>query len=133
MLEVFFDNEKTFSFLLEILERGEEFVNCFKILYRLGIDPESGADILHSFIFLDILEETDDTDKGVFKLNLMSPVLLKLCLFDEFIIKYCDDKLDNKRELYNNASLGNFVNFLEEDEFPYKDVFSQLNNKKRFL
>ena len=59
MLEIFFDNEKTFSFFSKLLESEDTKVNCFEILYELGVNPLIGSDILYKFTALGILEELD--------------------------------------------------------------------------
>lgn len=89
MLEVFFDNEKTFSFFSKLLKSEDTKVNCFEILYDLGVNPLIGSDILYKFTALGILEELDseDLEKGYFRFNIDSPIVLGLCLFDDFIKK----------------------------------------------
>ena len=96
MLEVFFDNEKTFSFFSKLLESEDTKVNCFEILYDLGVHPLVGSDILYKFKALGILEELDleDLEKGYFRFNIESPIVLGLCIFDDFIRRELKNMLD---------------------------------------
>ena len=83
MLEMFFDNEKVFSVFEKILKSPSEEVLVPKILYESGISPADGAEILQSFVFLGILEETEKTfETGIFKFNSNSFVVLAICFFD---------------------------------------------------
>lgn len=115
MLEVFFDNDKVFSFFKAILENDSEAVNCFELLFNLGVDEENAADMLKAFVFLGILEETNQLHKGIFKFKPYSPIVLGLCFFDEFIGKYCEERIANEREEDNTISFEDFVAFFEKN------------------
>ena len=115
MLEMFFDNAKVFSVFEQILKSGEEKVNMAELLYKMQIPIEDAGDILASFVFLGILEETKDTqDKGIFRFNPTSKIVLGLCFFDEIVGEYFFEKA--KKDLLNNG---------EEDN----DLFSLLKEK----
>lgn len=94
VLEMFFDNEKVFTIFREILKQKEEEI-CFpKICFNLGVEPDVAADILSDFVFLGILEETEDTwEKGIFKINIFSPIILAICKFDEIVTEYAKQKV----------------------------------------
>lgn len=115
MLEMFFDNGKVFTVFERILKSKSEEVNMAKLLYELQIPIDDAADILSSFIFLGILDETEDTrEKGIFKFNPMSKIVLGLCLFDEIVGEYFFEKA--KKDLVDNGE--------EED-----NLFSLLKEK----
>lgn len=108
MLEVFFDNEKVFSVFEQILKTGSQEVCVPRILYDLGISASDGAEILQSFVFLGIIEETERTDEeGIFRFNPKSPIVLGLCLFDDIVGKYSFIKmgeLANDKDSHNELS-----------------------------
>lgn len=104
MLEMFFDDEKVFSVFEQIIKQDSERI-CFpRICYGLKIKPSVAAEILNSFLFLDILQETEESrEEGIFILNKESIVVMGLCFFDEVVGKYCMKKLsDNLGEEINN-------------------------------
>ena len=108
MLEMFFDDEKVFSVFEQIIKQGSERVCYPRICYDLGIKPSVAAEILNSFLFLDILQETEDSrEKGIFILNKESIVVMGLCFFDEIVGKYCTKKLSD--------TLGDKINNIFED------------------
>lgn len=110
MLEVFFDNEKTFSFFDKLLESEDTKVNCFEILYDLGVHPSVGSDILYKFRALGILEELDleDLEKGYFRFNIDSPIVLGLCIFDDFIRKELKNMLDEGEDKMRKEAISLF-------------------------
>lgn len=113
MLEMFFDNEKVFSVFEQILKAPSEEVLVPKILYESGISPADGAEILQSFVFLGILEETEKTlETGIFKFNPNSFVVLAICFFDDIVAKYCRMKAN---EMLDNGEV-NFADLLDEVE-----------------
>lgn len=117
VLELFFDNEKVFSVFERIIESEEEKVNIVEICYNLGIDPKSGAEIIQSFVYLGILEENEENlEKGIFTFNKYSPVVLGLCLFDEFIANEAMTRLVNKRDENNKESVENMMKTLFSDK-----------------
>ena len=107
MLEMFFDNEKVFSFFEALLRNGEKTVECPRILYELGVSPQDGADILRSFVFLGILSEKD-LDKGLFEFNPFSDVSLAICIFDDIVGTYV------KKQFFDEG---------ENDDYSFKDAF----------
>lgn len=115
MLEIFFDNDKVFSFFEAILRERSEKVNCFEILFKLGVDEDKGAEILNAFVFLGILDETDELRKGIFKFNAYAPITLGLCFFDEFVGNYCKQSVSNKGEKDNDISIEDFIEFIEKN------------------
>lgn len=128
MLEVFFDNEKTFSFFDALVQSEKKEVDCFRILYNLGVAPEAGSDILKAFVFLDILEETNDLENGIFKFNKDAPITLLLYFLNDFIEKYCQDAISNKGEEDNEVSFRDFLKFVEEthEEISLKEMIDLL-------
>ena len=114
MLEMFFDDKKVFSFFEELLKNEDEKVNCFEILFDLDVSPEDGSEILRSFVYLGILSETDELRKGIFKVNYESPVVLGICLFDEFICNVCEEKIIGKGEK-------------EDKDFSFEDFYKSIN------
>lgn len=93
MLEMFFDNEKVFTVFEKILKEGTDEICYPKICFDLGIEPAVAADILMSFLFLDILKETDQSkEEGIFEFNKDSIVVIGLCFFDEVVGKYTMNK-----------------------------------------
>lgn len=122
MLEMFFDNEKVFTVFEKILKSKSEEVNMAKLLYELQIPVDDAADILSSFVFLGILEETDKTrDKGIFKFNPMSQVVLGICLFDEIVGEYFFKKA--KKELVDNGEEDGLFSVLKEREAEINEDF----------
>lgn len=133
MLEMFFDNERVFTVFEKILKSKSEEVNMARLLYELQIPVDDAADILSSFVFLGILEETDKTRKeGIFRFNPASKVVLGICLFDEIVGRHFFEKA--KEELVDDGEedslfsvLGekdievelkeDFLNFLKENGF----------------
>ncbi len=114
MLEMFFDNEKVFSVFEQIIKSGSQEICVPKILFDLKIPVDEAADILQSFVFLDIIEETDKTvDEGIFKFNPDSPVVLSLCLFDDIVSKYTFEKL--QKLLGDGDSCEDFLSFTKDE------------------
>lgn len=105
MLEMFFDNEKVFSVFRQMLKSASEnkgIVCMPRILYDFGISVEDASHMLQSFEFLGIILETEDTDeKGIFKLNVKSSVVLALCSFDEIVGKVAIERI--KKELFDDG------------------------------
>ena len=122
MLEMFFDNGKVFTVFEQILKSKSEEVNMAKLLYELQIPVDDAADILSSFVFLGILEETDKTrDEGIFKFNPMSQVVLGICLFDEIVGEYFFKKA--KKELVDNGEEDGLFSVLKEREVEINEDF----------
>lgn len=119
MLEMFFDNEKVFSVFEEILKNGSEEVNVFNICFNLGISPKLSSEIIKDFVFLGILNETDKIDQGIFEFNPESPIVMGICLFDDFIGKFVLNKLFNKGddEVGNIFEDEGIFEFLKENGF----------------
>ena len=116
MLEMFFDNGKVFTVFERILKSKSEEVNMARLLYELKIPVDDAADILSSFVFLGILEETEKTrEEGIFKFNPMSRVVLGLCLFDEIVGEYFFEKA--KKELVDNGEKDGLFSILKEKDF----------------
>lgn len=118
MLEMFFDNEKVFSVFEQILKGNSERVNAFEICFKLGIDPKSSAEIIKDFVFLGILEETDELENGIFRFNADSPIVLGICLFDDFIGRCTMNRLFNKGDddsSINHLNDEEFIEFLKEN------------------
>lgn len=112
MLEMFFDNEKVFSVFKKILETGSEEVNMAKLLWDLKVPVSDAADILHSFVFLGILDETEKTQsKGVFKFNPTSKIVLAICAFDDVVCKHSLKRID---KMIDDGEDGPF-SFIEEE------------------
>ena len=89
MLEMFFDDEKVFTVFERILKEKSDKICYPKICFELGIEPSVAADILMSFMFLDILKETDESEEeGIFEFNQDSIVVIGLCFFDEVVGRY---------------------------------------------
>lgn len=124
MLEMFFDNEKVFSVFEQILKQESDEIWYPKICFDLGISPSVAAEILQSFLFLDILEEKEDSlEDGVFLFNRDSVVVLGLCIFDDIVGKYSMKKMSDgldkiMDDIANNGEEGNIGNF---DEI-FKDI-----------
>ena len=122
MLEMFFDNGKVFTVFEQILKSKSEEVNMAKLLYELQIPVDDAADILSSFVFLGILEETDKTrDEGIFKFNPMSQIVLGICLFDEIVGEYFFKKA--KKELVDNGEEDGLFSVLKEREVEINEDF----------
>lgn len=117
MLEMFFDNKRVFSVFEQILKSDSERVNVFKICFKLGLDPRDSAEIVKDFVFLGILEETNELEEGVFRFNAESPITLGICLFDDFIGRCMMNRLFNKGDDDNSIHLNDedFIEFLKEN------------------
>lgn len=128
MLEIFFDNDKVFSFFEAILRERSDKVNCFEILFKLGVDEDKGAEILNAFVFLGILDETKELNKGIFKFNVYAPVTLGLCFFDELIGNYCKQSVSDKGEKDNDISFEDFIEFIEKngEEISFEEMIDLL-------
>ena len=112
MLEMFFDNEKSFSVFEQIIKSGSQEVCVPRILFDLKIPVDDAAEILQSFVFLGILDETEKTEEeGIFKFNPDSPVVLGLCLFDDVVSKYTFKKLN---DFVNNGDDEESLSFLKD-------------------
>lgn len=125
MLEMFFDNEKVFSVFEQIIKQDSEKI-CFpKICFDLKIEPVEAVDILHSFLFLDILQETEDSkEEGLFLLNKESIVVLGLCFFDDIVGKYTLQKISK-----DFGDIANVINDGEEidvEEISFEDFLNDI-------
>jgi hypothetical protein len=122
MLEMFFDDEKIFSVFERMIKEDSDEI-CFpKICFSLGIDPSVAANILQSFLFLDILQETKKSEKkGIFTINKDSVVVLALCFFDEVVGKHClkkvSDVIDEGFDLDNDNGEDVSVQEISFEEF----------------
>lgn len=97
MLEMFFDEEKVFRIFEQIIKQGSDKICYPRICYELGIKPSVAAEVLNSFLFLDILQETEESkEEGIFLFNKDSIVVLGLCFFDEVVGKYCIKKMSDE-------------------------------------
>ena len=128
MLEMFFDNEKVFSVFEQIIKSGSLEVCVPRILFELKIPIDDAVEILQSFVFLGILDETEKTkDDGIFKFNPDSPVVLSLCLFDDVVSKHTLKKMN---EFVNDGDghdeLSSFLK-KEDNEFKESDLEDFLN------
>lgn len=126
MLEMFFDDEKVFTVFEKILkERSDEI--CYpKICFDLGIEPAVAADILISFLFLDILKETDQSkEEGIFEFNKDSIVVIGLCFFDEIVGKYTMNKTS---EILDGLcdDISNNGEVVDVDEISIEDFFKDI-------
>ena len=130
MLEIFFDYSKVFSFFEALLKSGKDEINCFELLFNLGVPEDEGAEILQSFVFLGILSETDRIQEGIFEFNPFSKVVLGLCFFDEFIGNYAQEHAVGKGGGYN-ISFEDFVKFIENNaqEVSIEEMMDILNGK----
>lgn len=99
MLEMFFDNEKVFTIFEQIIKQGSEEILYPRICYDLKIKPSTAAEVLHSFLFLDILIEKEDSEEtGIFIFNRDSVVVKALCLFDEVVGNYSTKRISKEFE-----------------------------------
>lgn len=119
MLELFFDNKKVFSVFEQILKNESTEINYPQITLAMGLPVSEAADILQSFVFLGILEETDNTaETGIFEFNPTSEVVLCLCLFDEIVGRYTFKKIQD-----------DFLNDGEDEDFIHS--FMESMNKSK--
>lgn len=113
MLELFFDNKKVFSVFEQILKNESTEVNYPQITLAMGLPVSEAADILQSFVFLGILEETDNTaETGIFEFNPTSEIVLGLCLFDEIVGRYTFKKI--KDDFLNDGEDEDFIHSFME-------------------
>ena len=102
MLENFFDEPNIFLVLREILEIKNHKIteiNFSKILFKLGISPENGANILTILEILNIIKNVRYSGKMNFEiigeLNERSPILLKIMAFDDVVEKHVLEAISN--------------------------------------
>ena len=132
MLEMFFDNGKVFSVFEQIIKSGSQEVCVPRILFDLKIPVDEATEILQSFVFLGILDETEKTvDEGIFRFNPESPVVLSLCLFDDVVCKYTFEKIGDF--VNDGDSRNELLSFLEDEKGNEEFKESDLDDLLDFL
>jgi hypothetical protein len=125
MLEMFFDNEKSFSVLKFLLESDKEKLLPSDIGVGVNIAPRQLRRIIDNFEILDIVRY----DFPFITLNLESSILQGICVLDEFVEKKYMDRPTNEGKKENGCfqqkyeeglsktmSLNDFVEFLKDME-----------------
>ena len=120
MLEVFFDNEKSFS-VLKILLEADDFLTPADIGERINITPNKLSNILKNFEILGIV----NVQKLIlYSINLESPIVLGIAHLDELVCNYIGHYTSDKKK-----ENGNFQNALADvsyEEMSLKDFVEML-------
>lgn len=125
MLEMFFDDEKSFSVFEKILKSDDEKVDVVNIGWKLGIEVETLHNIVHSLEYLDIIEIIDATHV---RLNIHSRVLYALCIFDEIVGDYALHKagLHSGEKDMENGDFQELLSNVQVEEITIEDFIDKL-------
>lgn len=97
MLEMFFDNEKSFSVFELLLRLGakQEYLTPADIGLRLEMEPHELFKVLTSFEMLNMVEFKNPLE---FKVNVHNPILIGVCILDDLVAKYYMDTTRDEKE-----------------------------------
>jgi len=95
MLELFFDNEKSFSVFQYLIESDSTCFLPSDIGKKLKISPKSLRRILNNFEILGIV---NIEDPFIISLNIDNPIVQGICILDDLVEKYYMETSDESKE-----------------------------------
>jgi len=129
MLEMFFDNEKSFA-IFDYLLHSKVPHSFWRIAYDLKLSENQVRHVIDNFDLLNMIKyhTENPTPNPMVYLNMDNPIVLGICILDELVEKYFMD--DTRERIQENGDfqqlLGNVsVEDLSVNEFV--GLLKQLN------